>query len=411
MRINPGQRLSDVGARGDHAEHLVCATTSAELGGAETSLLTLLRALRRKAPRWAISIVAPDEGPLLGCCREAGIEVRVLPYPAGLAALGEPGVRLDSLASLTRAALAIKPYVQQLGTTLNQLGATIVHSNGIKAHATAAVAAPKGARVIWHVHDYLGNRRATAPLLQLFSSRPAAIVANSDSVRQDVIDTLGRPAVVHRIYNAVDLSVFCPTGHTFDLAKASGLGPDDGFVRIGLVATFAHWKGHRIFIDALAQVSADLPVRGYVIGGPIYQTADSQGTLDELQRYAAEKGLGDRVGFTGHLSDVASAMRALDVIVHASTRPEPFGMAIAEGLASGRAVVAVREGGARELFVDGVEALGHNMGDADDLARQLRRVVSDAALRASLGRAARAAAEQRFSPDRMADEFLQIYAA
>ena len=403
--------MPDASARRDRAEHLVCVTTSAELGGAETSLLTLLRALRRRVPHWTISVVAPGEGPLLDCCHESGIEGRVVPYPEALAAFGEPGLRLDGLASLTRAALAIKPYVQQLGTILNQFGATLVHSNGIKAHATATVAAPKRARVIWHVHDYLGTRRATARLLQAFSSGPAAIVANSDSVRQDVIDALGRQDAVRRIYNAVDLSVFRPDGSTFDLAKASGLGPDHGLFRVGLVATFAHWKGHRVFLDALAQVSGDLPVRGYVIGGPIYRTADSQRTLEELQRYAAENGLADKVGFTGHLSDVAPAMRALDVVVHASTRPEPFGMAIVEGLASGRAVVAVREGGARELFDDGVEALGHNMGDADDLARQLRRLASDAALRASLGRAARAAAEQRFSPDRMADEFLRVYAA
>ncbi|MCA1563719.1 MAG: glycosyltransferase, partial [Acidobacteria bacterium] len=74
-------------------------------------------------------------------------------------------------------------------------------------------------------------------------------------------------------------------------------------------------------------------------------------------------------------------------------------------------VVAVRAGGSRELFDDGVDALGHAMGDAEDLARQLRRLVDDPALRASLGRAARATAERRFSAGRMAAEFRQVYAA
>ena len=391
-------------------EHLVCVTTSAQLGGAETSLLTLLRALRGRVPDWAISVVAPDEGPLLDSCRDAGMSVHVVPYPAGLAAFGEPGARLDSVAAIARAALSVKPYVQQLGTTLTRLGATIVHSNGIKAHAATAVAASESARLIWHVHDYLESRHGTARLLQAFSTRPAAIVVNSDSVQQDVIRALGRQESVRRIYNAVDLSVFRSTGHEFDLAKASGLPPDSGLIRVGLVATLARWKGHEVFLDALAQLS-DLPVRGYVIGGSVYQTAGSQRTVDELRRYAEQKGIDNRVGFTGHLSDVAAAMRALDVIVHASTSPEPFGMVIAEGMATGRAVVAVNEGGARELFQDGVDALCHDMGNADDLARQLRRVVSDASLRASLGRAARETAEDRFSPERMAAEFLQVYAA
>jgi glycosyltransferase involved in cell wall biosynthesis len=245
----------------------------------------------------------------------------------------------------------------------------------------------------------------------MLSGKPAAVVVNSESVRRDVEHVLGREDRIRRVHNAVDLSVFCPSGGSLNLAEASGLPADAGLVRIGLVATFGRWKGHEVFLDALAQLSRELPVRGYVIGGPVYQTSDSQRNLDELRAYAASRGLAGRVGFTGHISNVAAAMRSLDVVVHASTRPEPFGMVIAEGMATARAVVAVRNGGAQELFEDEVDALGHRMGDAGDLARQLRRLVSDAALRASLARAARETAQRRFSPARMATEFLEVYAA
>ena len=43
------------------------------------------------------------------------------------------------------------------------------------------------------------------------------------------------------------------------------------------------------------------------------------------------RGLSDIVGFTGHADDVPAALRSLDIVVHASTAPEPFGMVIAEG--------------------------------------------------------------------------------
>jgi glycosyltransferase involved in cell wall biosynthesis len=115
------------------------------------------------------------------------------------------------------------------------------------------------------------------------------------------------------------------------------------------------------------------------------------------------------VGFTGHVADVPAALRALDIVVHASTNLEPFGMVIAEAMAAGRAVVAVQAGGASELFEDGVDALGHKMGDAEDLARHLRRLAQDAALRERLGRSARATAVQRFSAARMAAEFRKVY--
>src|SRR4051812_6736193 len=63
-------------------------------------------------------------------------------------------------------------------------------------------------------------------------------------------------------------------------------------------------------------------------------------------------------GFVPFQARVEAVYRALDVVVHASTRPEPFGLTIAEAMACGRPLVAARAGGAAELFEDEVEALG-----------------------------------------------------
>ena len=405
--------MSDASSVQDRAEHLVCVTTSAELGGAETSLLTLLHALRRVVPRWKITIIAPEKGPFLDRCRDAGFGVLVIPYPQAVATLGEPNGanagRLANAWNMSRAAVSMWPYLQRLRNELTELRVTIVHSNGIKAHVATALTTDKRARLVWHVHEYVGTRKVTTRLLRELAGRPAAVVVNSESVRRDVENVLGSRRQIRRIHNAVDLSVFSPSGDALNLAEMSGLTADAGLVRIGLVATFGRWKGHDVFLDALALLSTDLPVRGYVIGGPVYQTAGSQRTLEELRTYAVARGLQGRVGFTGHIADVAAAMRALDVVVHASTCPEPFGMVIAEGMATGRAVVAVRNGGAQELFEEGVDALGHEMGNASDLARQLRRLITDPVLRRTLGASARLAAERRFSPERMAAEFLQVY--
>ena len=73
-----------------HPHRLVCVTTSGALGGAETSLLTLLGALRAIEPAWQMTVVAPAEGPLLERCRAAGIGAVMLPFPAAMAAIGEP---------------------------------------------------------------------------------------------------------------------------------------------------------------------------------------------------------------------------------------------------------------------------------------------------------------------------------
>jgi glycosyltransferase involved in cell wall biosynthesis len=110
-------------------------------------------------------------------------------------------------------------------------------------------------------------------------------------------------------------------------------------------------------------------------------------------------------------NDVASAYRGLDVVVHASERPEPFGRTIVEAMACGRAVVVARAGGAEELFEDGRSGLGFRPGDAADLARALLTLARDEALRADLARAGRENAVARFGRDRLAAEAFAAYEA
>jgi glycosyltransferase involved in cell wall biosynthesis len=207
----------------------------------------------------------------------------------------------------------------------------------------------------------------------------------------------------------VDASTFSPAGAPLDLAALAGLPPDAALVRVGLVATFGRWKGHDVFIEAIARLRDCPALRAYIIGGPVYETSGSQWSMEELRRRVAERRLEGLVGFTGHVADVPAAIRALDIVVHASTQREPFGMVIAEGMASARAVVAVRAGGAAELFEDGVDAVGFSSGDASALAERIRELAGDPALRASLGCAARRTARERFAPERMASEFREVY--
>ena len=212
------------------------------------------------------------------------------------------------------------------------------------------------------------------------------------------------------IYNAIDLKRYSPVGEKADLDSLAGLQPaPQGTVRVGLAATLAHWKGHAVFLKALARLPQDLPLRAYVIGGAIYQTGSSQRSLDELRALAAKLGIAEKVGFTGYVADTAGAIRSLDILVHASTQPEPFGRVIAEGMASGRAVICSAAGGAAELITEGHDALAHPPGDDAALAARILELVRDPELRARLGRAGRITAERRFERGRLAEQFVPLY--
>jgi glycosyltransferase involved in cell wall biosynthesis len=141
----------------------------------------------------------------------------------------------------------------------------------------------------------------------------------------------------------------------------------------------------------------------------VYDTAGSQVALAELRERARALGIESRVGFTGFVPDASSAIRALDIVVHASTDPEPFGLVIAEAMACGKAVVASRAGGAIELTDECANAVTHMPGDARALADRIEQLARDESRRRELGAAGRATAERCFTRARMALELTPIY--
>jgi glycosyltransferase involved in cell wall biosynthesis len=389
---------------------IVYLSACGQMGGAETSLRSLMASVRQARPGWELSMVLAGAGPLAEKAQELGVKVLPLPFPAALAELGDAGRSRAAVVRSTLAALgSATVYIRDLARLIEQTRPHVIHSNGFKMHVLGSLVRRRNAGLIWHMHDYAGTRPLMGRLLRLFLGRCDAMIANSRSVAAD-LRVLYPGAFIETIYNAIDLERFSPQGKTCDLDQISGLSAAEaGTIRIGLVATFARWKGHEVFLRALAALPASLKVRGYVIGGPIYQTGGSQHSLAELQQKAEQLGLNGRVGFAGFLDDPAAAMRSLDILVHASTEPEPFGMVIVEGMACGRAVIASRAGGASELFLDGENALGHSPADFRELARQMERLASDPELRRRLGERARAAAERTFQHARLAEQLLPLY--
>jgi glycosyltransferase involved in cell wall biosynthesis len=381
-----------------------------QMGGAEMSLMDLLVSMRAAKPLWQFSLVLGEDGPLVERAKAAGVQVIVAPFPRALARLGDSGGGpAGALWSCLKASFGTIRYALNLRRTLSELRPDIVHTNGFKMHVLGAWAHPKNAPVIWHIRDYVSTRPLMKRLLRMHANRCAAAIGNSNSVASDIQTVCPQlPALC--IYNAIDLERYSPSGEKTDLDALAGLKPaPHGTVRIGLAATLAHWKGHAVFLRALARLPNELPYRAYVIGGPIYQTENSQRTLHQLRALADELGIADNVGFTGYVADTAGAIRALDILVHASTQPEPFGRVIAEGMACGRAVICSAAGGASELITEGEDALAHPPGDDAILAQRMAELVRDPELRARLGRTGRITAERRFERGRLAEEVIPLY--
>ena len=386
-------------------------SASGEIGGAERLLLDLMASVRDAAPGWTLHLIVPREGSLRREASALGVTTTIVPFPPALEQLGDWSGRWEGR-RLAAALPATLRYVMRLRRALREIAPHVVHTNGLKMHPLGMIAAPRAAAIVWHVHDYVSTRPVMRRVLRLLARRAPTVFANSRSVADDVRRSCGSSVRVQTMYNAVELARYAPQGATLPLdalAGASPAAPDE--LKVGLVATYARWKGHEVFLRAIASLPREMKIRAYVVGGGIYQTDGSQCTIEELRALAGALALDGKVAFTGHVADSAAAYRSLDVVVHASTSPEPFGLVIAEAMACGRAVVVSASGGAAELIQPGVDALAFPPGDALALAECIRRLAGSPADRARLAAEARRSAERRFDRRRLADEALPVYRA
>jgi glycosyltransferase involved in cell wall biosynthesis len=385
------------------------------LGGAERSLLDFLASLRKVDDSLDLHLITGTNGPLLAAAEDLGVRGEILPMPKYLVELGDSTLSLNGGTAIGKACslawrgfrgwLEARKYARKLKSRLQELAPDLIHSNGIKSHILTCMARVVGVPIVWHIHDFLSTRRVVGRALRWSSGRVAQAIANSRAVEAD-IHALLRGVRAKTIYYGIDTDYYAPGpakgGRLDELAGLTPGGPE--VLRVGLVATYARWKGQEVFLAAAAKLN-DLErgrsVRFFVVGGPIYETQGSQYSEAELRALAAS--------FVPFQNDTASVYRSLDVVVHASTNPEPFGRTIVEAMACGRATIAMQAGGAAELFTHKVDALGVPPNDPIALAAAMHAFTENSALRQSLGERARKNAVERFSRGRLGAELLTVY--
>lgn len=369
----------------------------AQLSGGEIALARMLEAAGDAVDA---HVVLAEDGPLAPRLRAAGAEVTVLPMAEDARSLRKDTVRPGGIG--LGALLATVRYVVRLRREIRAIDPDLVHTNSLKAALYGGLAGRlAGRRVVWHVRDRIATdylpRSAVWLVRRLARQVPHAIVANSRATLATV--PLGGGSAA-RVHTAVV--------HDTLAGEARSLpAPDDGVLRVGVVGRLTEWKGQHVFLDAFARAFPDGREQAVVVGSAMFgEDAYAEG----LRAQAERLGIGDRVDFRGFRGDVWAELARLDVLVHCSITPEPFGQVVVEGMAAGLPVVAAAAGGPAEVVTDGEDGLLVPPGDPDRLTEALRRLADDPALRARLAERAVVSAE-RFGPAPSTAALLDVYDA
>ena len=372
-----------------------------QLSGGELALLRTMPPLMKSVDA---TVVLAEEGPLVDRLRGLGATVIVLELDAS--------VRTAKRDRVTPRGVSLKTFwlllqhVLRLSKLIRDLNPDIVHTNSLKSALYGGLAARLARKpVVWHVRDRIAPDYL--PLAAVYLVRcmarvvPTGLIANSHATLATV---RGGREPRARLGQAVISSpvVFDSVSVESPLARRVTQG-----VVFGLVGRISPWKGQDVFLRAFALAFAGTDAQARIIGSAMFGEEEYEASLRSL---VDDLGISEQVVFRGFRTDVVSELAALDIAVHASTLPEPFGQVVLEAMAIGIPIIASAEGGPSEILTNGVDGVLVQPRDPAALAEAMTALAGDEGLRQSL-RAAGLKTAARYTPERTAEGILEVYSA
>jgi len=307
-------------------------SATAHVGGAEESLLTLLRHLDRARIT-----------PVLGCpdapADQAGAapqrdDLRTQASAVGIEVVSCPVQRLQRTwnpAALLAAWRQVAEVRRCVSATAAERAIDLIHANS----PTAALCAA-GAPVLCHLRDlrlpFLASR--------FLRRRVAMVVATSQVVVALARRRFG--AGVRRIPNGVDPEIFQP-------GRAEG----GQTPYVLMAANIVPWKRHDLFLECLAEIRArDAGVRGIIVGADLFDEHLQHAAW--LMERARDLGLQHALTWKAGVrrAEMAALLAGAAVVIHPAGA-EPFGRIVIEAMASATPVVAVDAAGPQEILAQG----------------------------------------------------------
>ena len=312
--------------------------------------------------------------------------------PARIAELEQAGVPLRVVAGWSHAAT-----IAALVKVCREFRPDVLVAHGFSEHLWGRYAGllAKVPHLV-HVEHNTRERYTRWRLAQTrwLAKRTDRIVGCSEGVRRVLLEMGMPPARTIAIPNGVRLQPFADAEAQPFAQRIPG---------IVMVARFSRQKDHATLLRAVAL----LRERG--LAPPLLFAGGGKDLhRSPLEKLADELGIAAQVQFLGVVRDVPQRLMAHQLCV-LSTHYEGMPLALLEGMAAGCAVIGSAVPGVREVLDDGVDGLLVAEADARALADALERVLRDPPFGARLAAAARRAAAEKYSRERMNRRYEELF--
>ena len=197
-------------------------------------------------------------------------------------------------------------------------------------------------------------------------------IAISKFIKQHIHGEYGITKNIYVIPRGVNTNIFSPkkvsSARLINAAKKINIEGNDKIIL--LPGRLTNWKGHKLAVKAISK----LKVNNF----KLVFIGDLQGRIKyrkELINLATTLNVDNKVIFINHTRDLPSYLMLSDIVLSCSTKPEAFGRTVLEAQAMGKPVIAFNHGGSVELINDNENGTLCKVGDIDDLATNIEKVL------------------------------------
>lgn len=258
--------------------------------------------------------------------------------------------------------------------------------------------------LLFHLHDIIGAQhfnRINSWLLITGANLATGVIANSEASAQAYRQSGGKNGNLKVVPNGFPVERFQADVTESSAVLRKSFGDEDQAV-VGLFGRVAVWKGQKVLVEALSQLPQ---VNGIIVGEALFTEEDQQ-YKKEVFALAEKLGVNHRLRFIGFQADVLPYLEAVDVVVHCSISPEPFGRVIVEAQLAGKPVIATKGGGPSEIIEDRVTGILVSPNQADELASAIKELLENRNWAEALAIKGRQAAVQRFGLESVLQEWI-----
>ncbi|ABC29513.1 Glycosyltransferase [Hahella chejuensis KCTC 2396] len=297
-------------------------------------------------------------------------------------------------------------YVLDLCKIIKKRKIDVVHvNNSIYVLMAAAIT---GTPCVWHIHGVVEERRSF--LHRIFESSVACYLAISNYVSDSAAKHGYPKSKLVTVWNPVS-DQFVRDEGKHDKEKNSGLRDQYGLVSNSfLIAVFGRiiaWKGQLEAVKAFAEAELGKDVYLVLVGGSTEGFGNVY--IEEIKKQAELLGVEKNIIWAGFIRDVHEVYRDVDLVLHSSIEPEPFGLVVTEAMASDVPIIASKLGAPKELINNGVTGLLVDPRNPKEFSMAIKKVVMDAAFRELVTQNAKASVKEHFLPTQYADRICEIY--